>query len=311
VSGNGATPQLRSGITRAILPAFVVALSGVAWGAFYVLAKLATTAGAHPMGLALWEGLVAGLMLCGVYLARQGRLPPGVRNLRFYAINGLLGLTVPAVAFFAVARHLPVGVTTLLFTLVPIMTYALALLIGVERFAWYRVAGVFAGFTGVLLILLPEASLPEPQMAPWVLTGFAAASLYAAQNVYIARSTPPGTDSLATACGTLLVGGALLLPAVALTGGFFLPSWPMDRATWCALGIAALSGAATLMLFWLIRRAGALYASQVAYSTMFGGVLWGFILFDERLGPWVWAAVLLMCLGVALVDAAPRKRAPR
>jgi len=298
---NSATPPLRPGLVRILLQGCVVVLAGAAWGLFYAFAKIATTAGVDPMGLALWEGLAAGLLLYGVCRIGRRRFPLDGRHLRFYAISGLLGLTIPAVAFFAVAHHLPVGLTTLLFALVPIMTYGMALACGGERLAWSRVAGILAGLAGVLLILLPETSLPDPAMAPWVLLGFAATSLYSAQIVYLARRTPAGTDSLATACGTLLVGGVLLVPAIAVSGGLFLPSWPPDAATWCALGIAGLSALATLMMFWLIEHAGSVYASQVAYSTMFGGVLWGLVLFDERLSLWVWAAVVLMCAGVALV----------
>jgi len=298
---------MREGAVHWLLPAFVVALAGAAWGLFYALAKIATTAGVQPMGLALWEGLVAGGLLLAVALAGRRRLPLDLRHLWFYTVNGLLGLTVPAVAFFACARWLPVGVTTLLFALVPIMTYGLALVVGGERFAWTRVAGILAGLAGVLLILLPETSLPDPAMAPWVLLGFAATSLYAAQIVYLARRTPDGTDPLATACGTLLVGGILLIPAVAATGSLFLPSFPPDAATWCALGIAGLSAMATLMLFWVIEHAGPVFGSQTAYTTMFAGVLWGMVLFGEELSLWVWAAVVLMCAGVGLVG---RDRAP-
>jgi len=298
-------PPLAPAIGRlrhAILSLALLVGAGVVWGTFYMLAKVATTAGVHPIGLALWEGLVGGALLYGICLAGRRQLPISGRHLRFYAINGLLGLTIPAVAFFAVAKQLPVGVTTLLFSLVPIMTYGVALAAGVERFAWIRVAGIFAGLTGVLLILLPDTSLPDPRMSIWALVGFAAASLYALQNVYIVKGSPAAVDSFSIASGTLLAGGALLLPAVILTDSLYLPSIPLDRVAWSAIGIAVLSGLGTLLFFGLLRFAGPVYGSQTAYTTMMSGIVMGFVFLDEHLSWWVWAAIGLMSVGVGLVS---------
>lgn len=298
------------GFSSGLLPFVVLVASGVAWGALYVCAKIATTAGVHPIGLALWEGLGAGTVLYAASLASRRTTTWRIGHLKYYAVMGLLGLTIPAVAFFAVAQHLPVGVTTLLFSLVPIMTYGVALLARAERFAWRRVFGLIAGLAGVLLILLPEASLPEPQMAVWVMLGFAAASLYAIQNVYTVQAMPPGVDALAIAKGTLLMGGLLLVPAVAVTDSLYLPTLPLGPADWSTLGIVLLSAAATLLFFWLLRVAGAVYGSQTAYTTMFAGVAWGFLLFDERLSWWVWAAIALMSAGIALVGGKRREMPP-
>lgn len=289
-------------VHHAVLSLVLLVAAGVVWGAFYMLVKVATTGGIHPIGLALWEGLAGGLVLYAVCIASGRPLPVRGRHLRFYAINGLLGLTIPAVAFFAVAQRLPVGVTTLLFSLVPIMTYGVSLAARVEALAWIRVAGLIAGLAGVLFILLPETSLPEAGMSAWALLGFAAASFYALQNVYIVKGSPAGADSLAVACGTLLGGGVLLVPAVVATDSLYLPPLPPDAVGWSALGIAALSGFGTLLFFGLLRFAGPVYGSQTAYTTMMSGVIMGYAIFDERLSWWVWAAIAMMSVGVALVS---------
>lgn len=291
------------GRTRhAILSLLLLVAAGVVWGMFYILVKVATTGGVHPIGLALWEGLAGGFILYAICIGSGHRLPVDRRHLRFYAINGLLGLTIPAVAFFAVAQRLPVGVTTLLFSLVPIMTYGVSLAARVEGLSWIRVAGILAGLAGVLFILLPEASLPDAGMSAWALLGFAAASFYALQNVYIVKGSPPGTDSLAVSCGTLLGGGLLLIPAVIATSSLYLPPLPPDAVGWSAIGIGVLSALGTLLFFGLLRFAGPVYGSQTAYTTMMSGVIMGYAIFDERLSWWVWAAIALMSAGVALVS---------
>lgn len=302
VTDVGSAHASRDRMRHAVLSLLLLIAAGVVWGLFYVLVKVATTGGIHPVGLGLWEGLAGGLFLYAACIASGRRIPADPRHLRFYAINGLLGLTIPAVTFFAVAQRLPVGVTTLLFSLVPIMTYVVSLAARIEGLAWIRVGGILAGLAGVLLILLPDASLPEAGMWAWALLGFAAASFYALQNVYTVKGSPTGTDSLAVACGTLLGGGVLLVPAVIATDSLYLPPLPLDAVGWSAIGIAALSGLGTLLFFGLLRFAGPVYGSQTAYTTMMSGVILGFAIFDEHLSWWIWAAIAMMSAGVALVS---------
>lgn len=51
----------------------------------------------------------------------------------------------------------------------------------------------------------------------------------------------------------------------------------------------------------LFLRAGPVFASQTASTTLLAGVIFGYVLFGERLSPWVWGAIALMALGVLLV----------
>ncbi len=46
---------------------------------------------------------------------------------------------------------------------------------------------------------------------------------------------------------------------------------------------------------------------MVGYPITAGGVLWGWWLFDERLGPYIWLAMALMLIGLALVNLRPGK----
>ena len=60
-------------------------------------------------------------------------------------------------------------------------------------------------------------------------------------------------------------------------------------------------------MFELIRVSGPVYFSMVGYPLTAGGVLWGWWLFDERLGPYIWLAMALMLIGLALVNLRRRK----
>jgi drug/metabolite transporter (DMT)-like permease len=306
VSEPTASPAAR-GLAIPLLGVASLLAMGFAWSGMYTLVKLATAAGASPIGLALWEGLGAGIILILLCLVTRRRVPLGRDHLRFYVLSGVMGVGLPGVAIFAAAQHLPIGITSLIPTLVPIITYGLAVALRLERFSNLRALGIVAGLGGALLILLPEASLPDPAMVNWVLIGLIAALLYAFQNIYIARHTPPGTDVVAITCGTLTSGGVVLIPLLAYFGGWVFPRPPYDIIDASALGIAVISAFPSLAFIWVLRKIGPVYASQTAYFVTGTGVLIGILLYDERHSLWVWSALALMCLGVALVTAGEHK----
>ena len=60
-----------------------------------------------------------------------------------------------------------------------------------------------------------------------------------------------------------------------------------------------------VMFLELIRLAGPLFAAQMGYVVTAAGVLWGIVIFNETHSAWVWAALLVLFAGVALVN--PRR----
>ena len=83
-------PLLRWG-----LPVALLLFMGIGWGGNTALAKIATTAGAPAMGLALLEGIGSGLVVLLLCLWTR-RLPRLHRSyLIFYVIAGSTGITIP------------------------------------------------------------------------------------------------------------------------------------------------------------------------------------------------------------------------
>jgi drug/metabolite transporter (DMT)-like permease len=281
-------------------PAALLAM-GLGWSGSYTLAKIATTAGGSPVGIAIWEGLGSGLLLLAA-CAVTGRWPRlSRRHLTYYTVNGLIGLTIPSVLLLFVAPHLPVSITTLLIPLAPLMTYLFVVILKVERFAVLRALGVVLGFAGVLMIVLPQHSLPDRGMIGWVLLGLVASVLYATQNIYIALRSPPGADALSQAAAMLFVGGAIMLPYAWLSGDLLSPFAPWTEITFCAAGMALVNALFTICFIWLIRATSSVFASQTAYTITLCGSIWGYLVFGEVHSLWVWGALLAMVIGVALV----------
>jgi len=308
------TDALRPADTRASLAWAVLAAVGLGWGATGLLGKLATETGHGSLALAFWQtaiGVVlftAGLRLAGL------ALPLSRRHLVFYAVCGLIGTALPHTLGYVSIRHLPVGVQTLLLSTVPMGTFLLSVLVGEERFRARRAAGLALGLLAVLMIALPEAGLPEPGQAAWLVLPVLIALSYASENVYISQAKPADLQPLQVMCGLTWAAAAMLLPAAIAEGGLAL-GLAGDGAGALGRPEAALAASSVLHvlsyfgLVWLIGHAGPVFASQVGYVVTASGVAWGMIVLGERHSLWVWGALLLIFAGLALVRPRRHERA--
>jgi drug/metabolite transporter (DMT)-like permease len=294
-------PPRTAPASRLILGPLALLIMGTVWGLGFALSKIAGQNGAHPVGLIIWETIGSGILLLLV-CAALGRYPRRQWvHLRNYLINGLLGFTIPGPILFWAAPHLPVAVLTLMIPMAPLLTYVLIVALRVERFDLLRAIGVLAGFVGVGLIVLPEGSLPEAGQVGWVLLGLGAACFYALQNVYIALRSPPDSDVLTQTTGMLILGGLAALPLAAATDGFLWPTWPMTIAVQAATVMLLINAVMMFMFVWVARTIGAVFAAMTANVITLAGVLWGWVVFAEAPSPWIWAAIVAMAVGVALV----------
>lgn len=286
----------------------VLLLIGIAWGATQPLSKFGMQAAYHPVAVALWQAAI-GVAITGTLLILRGeRLPLSRIHLAFYAVCGLLGTALPSSLSYTAIQHLPVGVHSIVLATVPMMTLLVALPLGLDRAEPRRLLGLGLGLLGVVLLVAPDTSLPEPGQAAWALVTAAVALSYALENVVIARYCPPGTSALQIMCGLVIAALAMLVPAVLIAGIDPMPHRAGAEEAALAL-LGTLNVCAYLGLVWLIGRAGPVFAAQVAYVVTATGVLAGMAAFGERHSPWVWAALAATFAGLALVR--PREPKPQ
>jgi len=239
----------------------------------------------------------------------RGTLPQLSRaHLLQYLRLALLAVMLPVLATAIAARELPAGVITLVLTLVPGLTYLMSFAARLERFEALSLAGLALGAGGVLLIVLPEQSLPEAGAWVWMLVALVAAVAAAGSNVVAAAYRPPRSHSLALACGILLAAAVVMLPVMLVADGPYL----FTDAGW--RGIAGMAWAAAIhcVTFYcfqeVTRRAGAVFFAQFNYLVVAAGIFWALLIFDETLGLWVWAALACMVVGLFLVNTGARRR---
>ena len=291
-----------------IVPTLLLLLGGISYGGIFSANKLAAGVSFPVFAYTFWIALFAGLALL-IVGGFTGNLPPASRaHLLQYLRLALLAVMLPVLATAIAARELPAGVITLVLTLVPGVTYLMSFAIRMERFEAMSLAGLALGAGGVLLIVLPEQSLPEAGAWMWMLVALVAAIAAAGSNVVAAAYRPPKTHSLALACGILLAAAVVMLPVMLIADGPYL----FADAGWH--GIAGMAWAAVIhcVTFYcfqeVTRRAGAVFFAQFNYLVVAAGIFWALILFDETLSIWVWAALACMVVGIWLVNTGARRR---
>ncbi len=284
---------------------------GTLWGGITVLAKVVAEGGVPELGYAFWQTSGATVILLAT-CATRGTLPPlGAAHIRHYLAVGALGSAIPTANLFYALSHLPAGIVALVITTVPLITYLLSLAARLEGFDWRRAVGIVLGFAGTLLVLLPQGSLPSPEMTPYVLLAFLSPFFYSCSSVYAIKFHPPAMDSMHVATGMMGASCLMLLPASLATGTFH-PIW-LDFSLTDGLIVAHmfLSALTFHMYFVLLRRAGPVYFSQVAFIVTITAVVFGILFLGERHSFWVWAALALVFAGVTLVNLRHRSQSER
>jgi drug/metabolite transporter (DMT)-like permease len=293
-----------------LVPLMMMLTVGTLWGLTFSFAKAASDAGIGPLAYGFWQTTGAGTVLLLLCLFRREPLRLSRGHLTYYLATGFLSLAVPNLILQTVIGHVPAGVTAIVVTTVPLLTYAIAMAVKLEAFAVRRSLGLLAGFCGALVLLLPRASLPEPAMAGWVLLGFAAPLFYASGNVYVAKFRP-ASPALPLAAGMLWGAAVWQAPAILLTDAFQMLTPPFSFGEWGVIGQICVTSLASILYFEIVRRAGPVFFSQVAYVVTLTAILWAMAIFGERHSWLVWAAAALIASGVALVNFRSQKTETR
>jgi drug/metabolite transporter (DMT)-like permease len=103
-----------------------------------------------------------------------------------------------------------------------------------------------------------------------------------------------------------ILAAVIMLPITLASGQMFFPAFPFGTLEWSIIALSTITAVAYTLFITVINIAGPVFASQTGYLVTLGGVVWGMVLFGETHSPWVWASVVTMMMGLALVT--PRKQ---
>lgn len=300
-NGNG----VRSGIRW--LPLVMLVGLGALWGGNPTFSKALVTNDLSPAAVVFWQTFIAGVLLGGVCVFRGIRIPLTRRAITYYLVIGLMGIDVAYMTLVFVVRHVPVGYASVVVLLSPVLTYVIAVMVRLETVNLMRAIGIVIGFAGAGLLVFPQGSLPSPELLPIALLAFVTPVGYATANVYSEWGRPEGADNIALATATMFAA-ALGAAVVGAVDGTFHPIWAeTGERELILLAYAVATGVAFLLFYKIVDSAGAVYLGQVGYLVTLFGVGWGILFFDESTTIWLWASIVVVGAGVALVNLGKAK----
>lgn len=265
--------------------------TGVFLGLGMPLAKAAAAEQVSALAFAFWPTVAAGLVLIALGRLRQGAPRLTMADLRFGAIAGLFGHALPMSAAYWLSAEAGAGFTALAFTLPPVFTLAITLLLGIERPLKRRVGGVAIGLTGAVLFVVGRGTMNTTDKldALWLVVAIPA--VIAAANVYRSLRLPQGLAAEWLSGITLLSSAAMLAVFGLITGGMGVP---LDTSAIAWLALQALALVAGYIFYFLLQqRAEPVTFSFMGYVVMATGVAIGTAAFGERL-PWTTVPALAL-----------------
>ena len=193
---------------------------------------------------------------------------------------GAIGSSAAVIAFTA----LPMAEAFALIFLLPIFVTILSVILLKEHVGWRRWSAVVAGFVGVLVVLRPGfRALGVGHLAA------AICALTGAISMIALRVAGPHEKRI-TLYGAGVIG-PLLVTSILMLSNFV---WPSMHQWLLLLGYGLLAALASVLLMLATQKAPANRVAPTQYSQMLWAVLFGYVLFHDRLD---WP----MLLGIAII----------
>jgi len=280
----------------------ILVLMGAGWGATQPLSKIAVSGGYQSFGLVFWQMALGSIFLGGINLIRGKGLPFSKRHLRFFVVIAVMGTVLPNATSFTAYAHLPSGVMSIVIAMVPMFAFPVALIFGNDSFRWLRIVGLSFGLAGVSLLIVPDASLPDPAMIAFIPLALIAPFCYALEGNIVAKWGTYGLDAVQVLLGASMVGTLISLPLAIGTGQWINPLPPYAAPDIALVASSMIHVLVYSAYVWMVTRAGAVFAAQVSYLVTGFGVTWAMVFLDETYSPFIWAAMGLMFVGMFMVQ---------
>ena len=278
-----------------------ICLFGILWGLTIPLSKIAVSTGHHQFGLIFWQMAITALVLGAFVFIMKIKVPLDRKHLIFYLIIAFIGTLLPNSFSYMALREIPAGIASVVIATVPIMSLVIALIAKIERFEPLRMIGIGCGVSALILLAAPDVNLNGSIAWQWVAIALIAPICYGIEGNFVAVKSPVELSAVPTLFGASVIGTMIIGP-IAWFGGYWVTMGQEWQAPeWAILGSALGHLLAYAGYLWLVKRAGAVFTSQIAYVVTLTGVFVSMIALGENYGWMMWVSVALMLVGVTLV----------
>ena len=262
----------------ALLQLLLLLVLPVIWALHFAFIK---KIGADTDALAALTALLAAV--CALYfgvlaLKRQLFVFTRSRSI-FFLVAGVLAYVVPLAAEMLAAPKIDAAVLTMIVSLTPVFTVAVAMGLRLIRPALRLILSVIVGTIGILLLLLESnTSVESPTI--WIIIACLVPMAYALDALYVEHFWPEGLNALQVAFGESFVSLLILLTVAILAGvpGAAIGGWflQIDFLILCVVTCIEVA-----LFFYLVSTAGAVMVNVASFLVLPAGFFWGWLIFDE------------------------------
>jgi drug/metabolite transporter (DMT)-like permease len=276
----------------------VFALLSLVWGSSFVLIKEGLRS-FSPYQVASLRMLFAGLVLVPFAIKALPQIPK--EKMGLVLISGVAGNFIPAFLFCIAETQIDSSLAGILNSLTPLFT----ILVGISFFKVQtnitKIIGVIIGFIGLCFLFAAgkDMSMRNMSYAGLVLM----ATLFYGINVNMVGRYLQNIGALNIAS---VAFSFLVLPSAAILffTGYFNNNFTNQTVVQSTLASAVLgivgTSLASILFYYLIKRAGVIFGSLVTYGIPIVAVCWGMV-YGEKITPmqYVWMGVILIGVFIA------------
>ncbi len=262
------------------------------WGSSFLLMKIGLEK-LSPYEVAALRILSAGIVLTPFAYKAFKQIPKN--KIGFILLSGLLGSFFPAFLFCVAETKLSSALTGMLNSLTPLCAVIIGTIFFRMKTNFQKVSGILVGLVGLFFLVSPSGQLHFNNLH-YILLVIMATILYAINANFVGR-TLGGIGALNTASIAFFL---LIIPSLVILVSIGYFSRPLNQievikstVAACVLGTGG-TAIATILLYRLIKRAGALFATMVTYGIPFVAAAWG-VVYGEQV-----TMLEIGCLGIIL-----------
>ena len=289
-------------------PAVLLLLTGSLLGLTFPLGKLANQALIPPL---IWAWLVstgAGVVLLLFRSLKGSGISLSPVYCSYYLLSSILSLVIPNLLIFTVIPKLGSGYTGILFTLTPVITLALSIVLRVRVPNTLGICAIVIGLIGAVIVTTTRGEVNQPAALVWILAGLCIPVSLSAGNIYRTLAWPEDAEPLELAVGSNLSAALLLTLLIVASPQLMQIS---DLLSIKPVAIAQVIAASAMFgLFYKLQQVGGpTYLSQISYVAAGIALFSGTLFLDERYSLITWSGAVVIVIGIALGVLAEQRKA--
>ena len=272
---------------------YIIGLSAL-WGSAFVFIKVATPA-IGAVGLVFLRLVLASLLLGALFIRKQ-HFKMIKENIFPIILIGATNVALPFYCFSYAALEINASTMAVINGSTPLFAFLFSILWLNFQFKWFQFLGILIGMSG-LVVFVGYESL-EFKLFPMFMAMIGAA-MYGLSMNYIYKLNVVDTGVMAA---VTMVAATIMIAPFLLLDPIIMDNWDLKVVgSVIFLGVFC-TGLAYLPYFILIKRVGPISTSLVALLVPIFGMLWAYLLLQEKITLVMLTGCLLIIGGVVLTS---------